>query len=138
MDIESSNNSPYYLPNKNIPNNGKFIQGNPLQGRQGGMNQSQNVSANFSNLSINNNMSLSQMNPPNMYGQPGRINQVYNQQMQPPQMQQNNLFNNYNQNYNQQNYPPNYPQSKTQNYPQNYNNLNNNPNYNRPQHFQLP
>ena len=160
MDIESPSNTPYYLPNKNVANNNKFFQqqgSNLQQGRMGSMNQSQNISGNFSNLSIGNNLSLSQMNSPNVYGQPNRLNQ-YNQQM--PQQQPNTFYNNYSQpnfnqqNYNQQNYNPNnYNQpGKGQNY-QNINsfnnnfqnqNSNNNGNFNNrnqqkpQQHYQLP
>ncbi len=93
-------------------------------------------------------MSLSQMNTPNVYGQPNRLSQ-FNQQI--PQQQPNPFYNNYNQpnfnqqNYNQQNYNPNnYPQTgKGQNY-QNITNFNNNfqnQNYNNNGNFinrQLP
>lgn len=135
MDIESPTNPPYYLPNKNIANNNKFLQqgSNVQQGRMGGMNQSQNMSGNFSNLSVGNNMSLSQMNAPNVYGQPNRLNQGYNQQMQQQQQQQNAFYNNYNQqnfnqpNYNQQNYNPNnFPQQGKGNNYQNMSNFSNN------------
>ena len=157
MEIESPNNSPYYLPNKNVGINSKFPQqGNILQqGRQVGMNQSQNLSANFSNLNVGNNMSLGPMNTPNAYGQPNRLNQGYNQpyQQQQQQQQQNAYQNNYNQpnynpqNYNQQQYPANnYPQQNkgpnfqnnnfNNNYQtQNYNNNQNYPNYPNQQNY---
>jgi hypothetical protein len=99
MEIESPNNSPYYLPNKNVGNNSKF----PQPGKQVGMNQSQNLSTNFSNLSIGNSMNLGPINTPTAYGQANRLNQGYNQAYQ----QQNTYQNTYNQaSYNQQ-YPPN-------------------------------
>ena len=151
MEIESPNNSPYYLPNKNVGNNSKFPQqGNILQqGRQVGMNQSQNLSANFSNLNVGNNMSLGPMNTPNAYGQPNRLNQGYNQpyQQQQQQQQQNAYQNNYNQpnynpqNYNQQQYPANnYPQQnkgpnfQNNNFNNNYKTQNYNNNQNYPNH----
>jgi hypothetical protein len=153
MDIESSTNPPYYLPNKNVANNNKFFQqgGNLQQGRLGSMNQSQNVSGNFSNLSMGNNLSLSQMNTPSAYGQPNRASQGYNQ-LQP--QQQNGFSNNFSQanlnqqNYNQQNYNQNSyaQQGKNQNI-SNFNNNFQNHNYNNngnftnrdpPPNYQLP
>ena len=149
MEIESPNNSPYYLPNKNVGINSKFPQqGNILQqGRQVGMNQSQNLSANFSNLNVGNNMSLGPMNTPNAYGQPNRLNQGYNQPYQQQQQQQNAYQNNYNQpnynpqNYNQQQYPANnYPQQnkgpnfQNNNFNNNYQTQNYNNNQNYPNH----
>ena len=132
MDIESSTNPPYYLPNKNVGNNNKFFQqgGNLQQGRLGNMNQSQTVSGNFSNLSIGNNLSLSQMNTPNVYGQSNRPNQGYNQPI-PQQQQQNPFYNNYSQpNYNQQNFNQNnYPQQGKNPNMSNFNNTFQNQNY---------
>jgi len=123
------------------------------QNRLGNMNQSQNVSGNFSNLSIGNNLSLSQMNTPNAYGQLNRPNQGYNQPM-PQQQQQNAFYNNFSQpnfnqqncsqqNYNQNNYAP---QGKIQNnnnfnsnlQNQNYNNNGNFSNRNQTPYYQLP
>ena len=130
MEIESPSNSPYYLPNKNAGSNPKlFQQGSNLQqGRQMGINQSQNFSGNLSNLSVGNNLSLGPINTPNAYGQPNRLNQNYNQNYV---QQPNAFYNNYNQqNYNpQKNKGPNFQNNNFNNNNFQAQNFNNNPNY---------
>ena len=145
MDIESPTNPPYYLPSKNVANSNKFVQqgSTSQQSRPGSLSQSQNISGNFSSLSIGHNLSSSQMNTLSPYGPPTRLNPGYNQP------QQNTFYNNYSQpsftqaNFNQNSYNPNpqqgysYPQQGQnylqhgQNYPQhgkgqNYQNLSSN------------
>jgi hypothetical protein len=171
MEIESPTNTPgYFLPGKNATNGKPMFQGRGQgqgqgfgqQGNNGfgGMSQSQNVSGNYSNLS-GNNLSLSQMGAPNVYGQPSRGNYPYNQHQQQQQPQQNAFYNNYNQgNFNKGPFPSNqnnnnFPNNNNPNNPNNFNYQNynqgnpnnpNNPNslfpHNRmqpqPQQYQLP
>jgi len=126
-----------------MPNNhnGKFFQGNPGQGRPG-MNLSQTVSANYSNLSTNNNMNLSQVNTANGFPLPNRLNSGYNQQIQMQMFQQNSPYNNFQQqSYGQPSYnPSHFQQGNGQNYQNNYNKNNNGnfPNRMPQPNYQLP
>jgi hypothetical protein len=115
MEIESPASSPYYMPNKGAPNvNPKQFnqQNRPFQqptsnNYSGMMHHSQNISNNFSQLSINSSTNPSQMNNHSQYGYPNNNQGQYPHGFSP---NNNHLFNNY-QNQNNNNYPNNYQQN---------------------------
>ncbi len=134
MEIESAASSPYYMPNKGGPSvNPKQFnqqqQNRPFQqpisnNYSGMMHHSQNISNNFSQLSLNSSTNPSQMNNHSQYGYPNNNQGQYPHGFSP---NNNNFFNNY-QNPNNNNYPNNYQQNfqNNGNYQQGNNHFQNN------------